>query len=59
MTTEAIELVRLSKEHYDRLEASLRQPVVSATTTAHEAGFLLGIQHVLRHLREGWVITQR
>lgn len=47
---------RLSEAAYDELVKKLPRPVVSNDTSAHNAGFLLGIQHVLQFLREGYVI---
>lgn len=51
-----IEVHRLSKVMYDRLETKFSKPLVSSQTTAHEAGYQLGIQAVLQHLRQDYVV---
>lgn len=53
---------RLTQEQYNALIARLG-PGVSGTmvnggTTPHEAGFKLGVQHVLTLLRDGWSSNQ-
>jgi len=51
------ELHRLSQESYDALEKQLPAvPFVTADTTSHQAGFLLGVQMVLAKLRTGYVV---
>lgn len=50
------EVVVLNKDIYRKLEDQLAAPSPSGTTTDIQAGFLLGIQHVLKKLREGFVI---
>lgn len=50
--------VRMDETLYKELERTCPQPSVSEGTSAHQAGFLLGIQFVLRKLREGYVISQ-
>ena len=47
---------RLTQEVYKQLESSLPTPVVGTTTTELQAGFALGIQYVLKQLREGFVV---
>jgi hypothetical protein len=47
---------RLTKEVYEDLERKLPAPSVQRDTTDLQAGFQLGIQHVLKMLREGYVI---
>lgn len=56
MTTPTKTLYRLDPEQYKRLSAQLPQPIPGEGTTDIQAGFLLGIQHVLTKLREGYVI---
>lgn len=52
-----VELHRLSQESYGKLEKELpAMPFVTADTTAHQAGFLLGVQLVLAKLRTGYVV---
>lgn len=46
----------LSDAAYKRLESMLPTPHISETTTPLEASYRLGIQLVLKHLREGFVI---
>lgn len=50
------EVVILNKDIYKKLEEQLPAPSPSGTTTDIQAGFLLGVQHVLKKLREGFVI---
>jgi hypothetical protein len=47
---------RLTKEVYEDLEKKLPAPSVQRDTTDLQAGFQLGIQHVLKLLREGYVV---
>jgi hypothetical protein len=60
MTTEinkAIEVVRLNRltpDQYRALEKKLAGISVTGTTTAHQAGYMLGIQQALAVIREGW-----
>ena len=49
-------IVRLNTAVYDNLVRQLPKVVVTSATTAHEAGFLLGVQAVLQKLREGYVV---
>lgn len=49
---------RLSEEEIKQLRERLPQPAVGQDTTAHQAGYLLGIQHVLRLLEDGWVVKR-
>lgn len=49
-------LVRLEADEIRKLEAQLPQPVLNNSTTPQETGYLLGIQAVLRQLREGWLV---
>lgn len=55
MDEEIQEVVVLSAEQYKRLEAQVLPPFVSNATSELQAGFMLGIQHVLKLLREGFV----
>jgi hypothetical protein len=50
------EINRLTAEAYAALEKSLPPMAVSNDTSAMQAGYQLGIQMVLRKLREGFVI---
>lgn len=49
-------LARLDQTTYTALAKQLPPPHVSAETTAHQAGFLLGVQFVLEKLRAGFTI---
>jgi len=54
---EAELIVRLSPEQYRVLERRiLSDVIVSDKTTDIQAGYMLGIQKVLRELREGFTI---
>ena len=46
----------LSSEAYKRLETLLPTPAISDNTTPLEVAHKLGIQLVLKYLREGFVI---
>lgn len=50
-------LVRLTPEVYKDLEKQVRRLTVNSTTTPLEAGYALGVQDVLRLLRDGYVTT--
>jgi len=52
-----ITLVRLQYDVYKQLEKALPAPVITATTTEHQVAFALGVQYVLKVLREGFVVT--
>jgi hypothetical protein len=56
MTIETKTMARLTKEVYEDLEKKLPAPAVQRDTTDLQAGFQLGIQHVLKLLREGYVV---
>lgn len=47
---------RLSQDAYAALTKQLPSAAVDNEVSAHRAGFLLGIQHVLQKLREGFVV---
>lgn len=49
-------LYRLDSDQYKELVRQLPKPIPSENTTDIQAGYLLGIQHVLDKLREGFVI---
>ena len=51
-------IVRLSPDVYKQLERDLPVPLVSQTTTELQAGFNLGIQYVLKKLRDGYTIQR-
>jgi hypothetical protein len=48
-------VTRLTPEVYAALEKQLPKMVVTAETTDMQAGMQLGVQLVLKHLREGFV----
>lgn len=56
--TKAKEVVvhRLTQEVYKHLENQMPAPFVSTATTEIQAGFALGVQFVLKQLREGFVV---
>lgn len=56
--TKAKEVVvhRLTQEVYKHLEGQMPAPFVNQQTTDVQAGFALGIQYVLKQLREGFVV---
>lgn len=47
---------RLSPEAYRQLEQQVQAPFVTDKTTDTQAGFQLGIQYILKLLRDGFVI---
>ena len=49
-------VVRLSPEVYRQLEAKMYRPIITAETTAHQAGYQLGVAAVLKELRNGYVV---
>jgi hypothetical protein len=49
-------VTRLHQEVYLAIERKFSKPVVTSMTTAHEAGFQLGVQAVLQELRHGYTI---
>jgi len=53
---ENVVVARLSTEMYDHLVRQLPNPFVTKDTTDLEAGFRLGIQHVLYLLREKGIV---
>lgn len=51
-----VERTVLTQAQYQSLEKQLQSPTVSVNTTEIMAGYQLGIQSVLKMLREGWVV---
>lgn len=47
---------RLERGQYNELVKKLPLPVPSDNTTDIQAGYLLGVQHVLAKLREGFTV---
>lgn len=47
---------RLSLDAYRQLEKSIPPPTPTNDTSDIRAGFLLGVQHVLKALRDGFVV---
>lgn len=56
MSIETKTFARLTQAVYEDLERKVAPPLVQRDTTELQAGFQLGIQHVLKILREGYVI---
>lgn len=50
-------VVRLSKPVYEVLENKFSKLIVTSATTAHEAGYQIGVQAVLKELRSGYVVS--
>jgi len=50
------QVIRLDPVQYRRLEQQLPPPVVTNTTSDLMAGYQLGVQAVLKALREGYTI---
>lgn len=50
-------MFRLSPQAYEELEHKLPQMVVQRDTTDLQAGMQLGIQMVLKMLRDGYVVS--
>lgn len=50
------ETVRFTPAVYAALEKQCIPPRVTEATTAHHAGYMLGIQYVLKLVREGYVV---
>ncbi len=51
-------ITRLEPDVYNELEKKVSNILVSSTTTELEAGYKLGIQHVLKVLRDGYAIQR-
>lgn len=49
---------RLDQQVYEELEKKvMASPIVTKETTELQAGFQLGVQHVLKVLRDGYTIN--
>lgn len=55
LVPEVVERTRLREDQYLALERKMIQPVVSSNTTELQAGYALGVQTVLKELRDGFV----
>lgn len=53
------EFFRMNADVYSKFEASLPKPIPGQSTSDIQAGYLLGVQEVLRQLREGLVLPKR
>lgn len=51
-----IEVIRLSPDQYAQLEKAAVSPVVTTATTELLAGYQLGVQAILKMLRDGYVV---
>lgn len=51
-----VRVAKITEEQYQLLEKRLGRIGVDHGTTAHEAGFQLGAQAVLKALRDGFVV---
>lgn len=52
-----VQVIRLHPDQYNELRKSVGgTPYVGPTTTELQAGFQLGVEHVLTKLREGFVL---
>lgn len=56
MTSSITEYARLPQHVYDELERKVGTVVVNQVTTDLQAGFMLGVQSVLKELRNGFVV---
>lgn len=56
--TKTVIVARLTPSMLADLEKRLPPPVVDERTTDLQAGYRLGIQHVIKLLREGYTIQQ-
>lgn len=52
-----VEHHRLSSEMFAKVKAGLPAPIITNDTSAHMAGYLLGIQHVLAILQRDIVVA--
>jgi hypothetical protein len=55
-TPKPVEMHRLSAESYDKLQKVCPAIAVTNETTERQMGYQLGVQFVLKLLREGYVI---
>lgn len=49
-------IVRLQPELYQKLETKLSRTMVTSSTSAIEVGYQLGVEAVLKELRNGYVM---
>ena len=56
MTSRTVEYARLTQHVYDELERKVGSVVVNQVTTDLQAGYMLGVQAVLKELRNGYVV---
>ena len=56
--TKTITVARLTSEMLADLEKRLPPPIVDERTTDLQAGYRLGVQHVIKLLREGYTISR-
>lgn len=54
--TETRHIVRLQPELYQKLETKLSRTIVTSSTSAIEVGYQLGVEAVLKELRNGYVM---
>lgn len=52
-------VISLPLEIYHKIEKQFPRPGVTSTTSEIEAGYMLGVQAVLKVLREGHVVERR
>lgn len=57
VVTKQIEVVRLSREQYIALEKSVSFLGVTEKTTATETAYQMGVQNVLKKLRDGFTMS--
>jgi len=57
-TIEITEVVRLTPQIYRVLEERVSVTAVTSGTTELQAAWMLGVQHVLKMLREGYVLKE-
>ncbi len=55
-TKKTITVHRLSKEAYDSLEQQLGLTQPQTTTTEIQAGYMLGLSHALKVIRQGFTV---
>lgn len=51
---EVVRVNRLTPDQYKLLEKKVAGISMSASTTSLQAAYMLGVQHVLAVIREGW-----
>lgn len=52
---QTVEVIRLRADVLQRIRAEVANPLVSSSTTELEAGFKLGVEHVLQHLNKNYI----